>query len=208
MKGNKLNHRIVLSFVLVFLGIVVAFVPYKDNRAGQLKPAVLLEKTIQGRQFITVDDAARFLINEDSTVRFIDLRSPQEYRAFNIPGSVNIPYEDLLNRDWEGYLHQDKVRNILYSNGDLKAGLAWTLTARMGYGNNYIMKGGMNEWYRTVMKSHFSGGRITPSQNAVFEARRKASILFTNMNSLPDSLKVKYLEAKRLEEAKLTGGCE
>ena len=208
MNSHKLNPRIVLSFSFVFLGLVVASLPQKDNHAGQLTPALLLQKIEEGSQFISVDDAARYITREDSTIRFIDLRSPEEYRAFNIPGSVNIPYDDLMNRDWEGYLHQDKVRNIFYSNGDLKSGLAWALTARMGYRNNYVMKGGMNEWYRTVMNSHFSGGRITAAQNALFEARRKASTLFTRMNSLPDSMKVKYLEAKRLEEAKLTGGCE
>ena len=208
MKGEPLNLRIVFSIVLVCLGLIVSLVPYKDNKAGQVKPSALLQKITGGTQFVTIDQAARYIINEDTSVRFIDLRNQEEYRAFNIPGAINIPYHDLLNRDWEGYLNQHEVKNIFYSNGDELSGLAWVLTTRIGYSNNYILKGGMNGWYETVMQSQFKGGRITPSENAKFETRRNASLLFTKMNSLPDSLKIKFLDAKRLQEAKLTGGCE
>jgi hypothetical protein len=71
-----------------------------------------------------------------------------------------------------------------------------------------IMKGGMNEWYRVVMESTFSGGRISAAENAIFEARYRARDFFTRMNSLPDSMKTAFLQVKRMKEAELIGGCE
>jgi len=114
----------------------------------------------------------------------------------------------LLHRNFFGYLDQREVKNIFYSNGSILASQAWALCAGMGYKNNFVMQGGMNEWYKTVMKSSFSGDRITARENALFEIRFKARKLFTEINSLPDSLKIKFVEAKRKKEKQLDGGCE
>ena len=70
------------------------------------------------------------------------------------------------------------------------------------------MKGGLNDWYKTVMLSNFEGEKITPRENVLFENRFKARKTFTAINSLPDSLKIKYLAARRLKESQLDGGCE
>ena len=200
--------RVKFSVLLVSLGLILAFLPEKNNHAHQLKPEELLDKALDETGYVTVDQAARFMISEDTTVQFIDLRTPDEYREFTIPGSINIPYNDLFNKDWQGYLNQNKVKNIFYAHGDVMANLAWTLTTSMGYEHNYVMKGGLNEWFNTVMYSQFKGGRITPKENALFETRYNARKLFTQINSLPDSLKLRFIEAKRIAETKLDGGCE
>jgi hypothetical protein len=70
------------------------------------------------------------------------------------------------------------------------------------------MEGGMNQWYRVIMESEFTCGRITAAENAVYEVRHNARKFFTQMNSLPDSLKTAFLEVKMKEEAELVGGCE
>ncbi len=202
-----MNSRVKISILLIGLGLISAFIPYKHNKPNQLNPSGLLEKSMDEKCFISVDKVARFVIDEDSMVQIIDLRSPEEYKNFNIPGSINIPYKDLLNKDYEGYLDQKKLKNIFYSNGDILSAQAWTLCIGMGYQNNYIMQGGLNEWYKTVMNSSFSGERITARENALFETRFKARKVFTEMNSLPDSLKLKFFETKRKNEKKLDGGC-
>jgi len=203
-----MNPRVKISVLLVSLGVITAFVPFKQNKANQLNPNELLEISMDEQFNVSVDKVARYVVDEDSTVLIIDLRTPEEYKAFNIPGSINIPYKDLLHRDFSGYIDQDEVKNIFYSNGDIIANQAWTLCSGMGYKNNYMIHGGMNAWYKTVMNSKFSGERITPRENALFEIRFKARKLFTEINSLPDSLKVKFVEAKRKKERELDGGCE
>ena len=202
-----MNKRVKFSIFIIGLGLITAFIPFRHNKPNQLKPSELLEKSIDTQYVISVDKVARFIIDEDSTVLIIDLRTPEEYKKFNIPRSINIPYKDLLNKDFEGYLDQTKVKNIFYSNGDIIANQAWTLCTGMGYRNNYIMSGGLNEWYKTIMNTNFSGDRISVSENARFEARFKARKIFTEMNSLPDSLKIKFFETKRKGEKKLDGGC-
>jgi 3-mercaptopyruvate sulfurtransferase SseA len=202
-----MNARILFSVFMVGLGLIAAIVPYKHNKPGQLKPSGLLEKSIDDQYFMTVDKVAKSISNEDSTIQIIDLRKPEEFKEANIPGSINIPYKDLLNSDNEAYLDQKKLKNIFYSNGDILSSQAWILCTGMGYQNLYIMQGGMNEWYKTVMNTSFSGERISARENALFEARFKARKLFNEMNSMPDSLKMKFIETKRKNKKKLDGGC-
>jgi hypothetical protein len=70
------------------------------------------------------------------------------------------------------------------------------------------MKGGLNEWYNSVMNSSFTGEKISARENAMFETRTRAKNLFIEINSLPDSLKLKFIESKRIAAKKLDGGCE
>jgi rhodanese-related sulfurtransferase len=202
-----MSARLTISIVLAGIGLILAFLPFNAAKTFKLKPTELVEISANDDMYFTVDEVARFVNNEDSTIQLIDLRSKSEFMESNIPGSINIPYYDLLNPNWEGYLNQDKVRNVYYSNGDETANMAWTIISGLGYTNSFVMKGGMNEWYKTVMLSEFEGERITPRENALFENRFKARKTFKQINSLPDSLKTQYLEAKRLEESQLDGGC-
>ena len=203
-----MNSRFKISILLAGVGVLLAFLPFNAARSFQLKPSELLEAAQNGNNLFSVDEVARFVNNEDTTVQLIDVRTNSEFMESTIPGSINIPFDDLLNPDWEGYLNQNQVRNIFYSNDDELSTMAWTITTGLGYTNNFVMEGGLNEWYKTVMLSKFEGNKITPRENALFENRYKARRMFTEMNSLPDSLKRRYLEAKRLEESQLDGGCE
>ena len=203
-----MNPRVKISVLLISLGVITAFMPLKQNKANQLNPNSLLEVSMHKQFNLSVDEVARYIVRGETDFMLIDLRTPEEYKAFNIPGSINIPYKDLLHKDFGGYLDQDELKNIFYSNGDIVASQAWTLCAGMGYENNYLMQGGMNEWYKTVMESKFSGERISARENALFEVRYKARKLFTEINSIPDSLKVMFVEAKRKKEKQLDGGCE
>lgn len=205
---ERMNARIKISVLLVGVGLILAFLPYNAAKSFQLKPNELLSESLNENIYFSVDEVARFINNEDSTIQVIDLRSSKEFLECNIPGSINIPLDDFLNPDWEGYLNQKEVRNIFYGNGNENANIAWTIAAGLGYDNSFVMKGGLNDWFKTVMLSEFKGERITPRENVLFENRLKARKSFTQINSLPDSLKMQFLEAKRLEESQLDGGCE
>ncbi len=203
-----MNTREKFSAALICLGLILALLPTTGSKSLIVKPQKLLAETIDNKTVFTADQVARFIVSEDSTVRLIDLRPMNEFRSFSIPGSVNIPYEEFLDKDPRSFLSAGNVKNIFYSNGDLDANYALVIARGMNFKNVYIMKGGMNEWFSTVMNSSFTGDRITARENALFETRTRAKNMFNEVNSLPDSLKMKLIESKRLEAKKLDGGCE
>ena len=203
-----MSSRVKISIILLSLGLILALLPLSSDVSFTARPDKLLSEVLDSSTFISVDQVSGFLVSEDSTVQIIDLRPAAEYRKMNIPGSLNIPYEGILDKDPWYFLNTPKAMTIFYSNGDLEANYALSVAKGLGFKNIYVMKGGLNEWYRTVMNSRFTGERISARENALFETRKKARELFTGINSLPDSLKAKYAKAVVFSERKLDGGCE
>ncbi len=200
--------RFQVSIVLVVLAGLIMLLPESRKSAGELSVPEMLEKMNRSGYFLSVDQVAKGLVLEDSTILLVDVRDADAFRRVHIPGAVNIPVSDILNPDWYGYLNDPDISPVFYSNGNTLASEAWILCTQQGYTQGLIMSGGMNEWYRVVMESSFSGSRISASENALFEVRYRAREFFTRMNSMPDSLKTAYLEVKRKQEAELVGGCE
>ena len=197
-----------LSVILLILGLILALLPLRSTRSFTVSRNNLVTEVLDNSTFLTVDQVARMIVNEDPAINLIDLRSQEEYMKFSIPGSVNVPWTELTRKDPSSFLREGDAKNIFYSNGDLNSNYAVVFASGLGYGNCYAMEGGMNEWIKTVMNTRFTGGKISARENAVFEARTRAARLFTEMNSLPDSLKVKYLNSKKFNPKKLDGGCE
>lgn len=203
-----MNTRVKYSACLLSLGLILAVLPYNGRRSLNGKPAEVLSAVSDEKTYLSADQVARFIVSNDSALRLIDVRTPEEYRAFTLPGAINVPYKDFLQKDPGSFLGKGEMKNILFSNGNTDAAYALVLAHGMGFHKVYVMKDGMNGWYASVMNSSFSGERITARENALFETRTRAKRLFTEMNSLPDSLKMKLLASKQLEAKKLDGGCE
>jgi len=203
-----MNIREKFSVLLLILGIILALLPLSASRSFVVKPHKLLSEVTSPDTYFTVDQVARFVVMDDSSIQLIDLRSAQEFKSFNIPGSVNVPYNELLDKDPSTFLGLAKMKNIFYSNGDFDSNFAVVIVQGLGYKNNYVMKGGLNEWFSTIMNSEFTGEKISARENALFETRIRAKKLFTKINSLPDSLKVRMLKSRHFDPKKLDGGCE
>jgi rhodanese-related sulfurtransferase len=203
-----MNTREKFSVGLLCLGLILALLPLSSNRSFTVKPNKLLSEVLDENTFYSVDQVARFVVSEDKTVQIIDLRTPEEFRSMNIPGSINIPYNNLFDNDPGRFLNNGNIKTIFYSNGDFDSNYAFTLAKGLNFKNIYVMKGGLNEWFNSVMNSSFTGERISARENSLYETRSRAKNLFIEINSLPDSLKMKFIESKRIAAKKLDGGCE
>jgi rhodanese-related sulfurtransferase len=203
-----MNTRVKFSVGLLGLGLILALLPISGSRSFTVGPQKLLSEVLNDNTYFTADQVARFMTDEDSSVQIIDLRTPEEFRMVNIPGSINVPYSKLLDNDPGSFLNNGKIRNIFYSNGDFDSNFALAIVRGLNLKNTYVMKGGLNEWFKTVMNSSFTGERISARENALFETRTRAKKMFNEMNSMPDSLKLKFIRSKHTAAKKLDGGCE
>ncbi|HEX2921173.1 MAG TPA: rhodanese-like domain-containing protein [Bacteroidales bacterium] len=203
-----MKTRVKYSIGLISIGIILAILPYNGQKALIKDPESLLKEVLNEDVIVTPDQVARMIVNENPDLRLIDLRPENEFRSFSLPGAVNVPYDMFIKNDPAAFLGGGNTKNILYSNGNSHASYALVIARGMKHQNVYYMKDGMNGWYSTVLESKFSGDRISARENTLFETRTKASKLFYEINSLPDSLKSRLIEAKRLEAKKLDGGCE
>ena len=146
-----MKARLILATALIPLGLIIAAVPENTTKPYKLTAEQLLEEVKSGTQFIGPDEVADLLIAKDPSLQLIDVRSAAEFEKYSLPDAINIPLVDILNPEWESYLNQDVRLNVFYSNGTNDANQAWMITRQLGYGNNYVLQGGLNYWAETIL---------------------------------------------------------
>jgi rhodanese-related sulfurtransferase len=203
-----MNFRYKFSIVLICLGLVAAIMSFRDPQRSGTSARDILNILLNEGNVYNADQVAKFVIEEDSGIQFVDIRPFEEFQKQSIPGALNIPFKDLLNPSNVSSLNNKSLKTILYEDNDRISTQAWILAMQTGYRNTYILKGGLAIWDSIVMLSAFKGDKITPHENAIFEIRYKARRLFREWNAMPDSLKAGFYAAKQKKEKELVGGCE
>lgn len=200
--------RFVLSIVLVCLGLVAAILPQKRNSSIELDAQQLLNEIQLENYVISVDEMANALINNDPEYQLIDLRSEEDYKAYSLPGSLNIPFDSLFSETWVPYIDQIARKNVFYSNGTMLASEAWMLTKQKGYKNNYILNGGLNNWYATIIEPKEPAS--TDGEDAFFqyEARLGMKQFFTGAGAVSSSSSNQAKKpVPRKKKKMVAGGC-
>ncbi len=205
------NPRIILSLAVVALGLIIAAVPQNTTLPYKLSANEMLSEVYGKVQYFSPDELADLLVNKDPLVQLIDVRDPDEFEKFSLPGAMNIPLPDLLSEQWIDYLNQDVKINIFYSNGTLKANEAWMICRQLGYENNYVLQGGLNHWVETIMNPTAPASTSPDEEWARYDFRKAASAalgggaVISNENA-PAASPVPPL-VKRPAKKKALGGC-
>jgi len=197
---------ITVIIIAFLLGGIVAILPPGNNKK-ELSPELLLQKIIDDTRFFSADEVAHLLISGDPSILLIDVRTPDEFAKFALPGAINIPLDSILNEGNEYILNQKTVNNIFYSNGTIYANQAWVLTSRLNYSNNYVLDGGLNNWIETIILPVKPDITESKEIQELYEFRKAAMKYFTGGSEIieTETPEVK-IEIKKTEK-KQGGGC-
>ena len=121
------------------------------REAGEVHPEQLLLDLTNGERFIDPDQLATRMIEKDPSVRLIDVRPPDAFKTFSLPGAYNIPLKDLLRPENQALLDCSRYTPVFFSNDDLIAAHAWQINRRQGCRSCLILQGGLNEWTRRFL---------------------------------------------------------
>jgi phage shock protein E len=88
-------------------------------------------------------DSARQEMEGDASIRAIDVRTPQEYRAGHIPGSVNVPLDRIDEIEIAAPDRHAKL--FVYCLSGARSESACAHLVRIGYTNVYNI-GGIGRW--------------------------------------------------------------
>ena len=129
-----------------------------DGRAGPSKDEQFLEKMFENlknpHDTIRVDDLRQLLEGPEQPL-VVDVRESELYGQLRIPGSVNIPMQEIPDRAQE--FPEDRQSPVVLVCGIGKFSKHWTLYLKsMGYRNVRSVKGGMSEWVRKGFPTHNS----------------------------------------------------
>ncbi len=146
------KRYLLLTFIAIALGLGILFMPAKDA-SKQVKPELLLAAIDDPSRFLSSDDITDRLVKKDPALLLIDVRSAEQFKAFSIPGSINIPVDSILTPTTMGMLYQNGMDKVFYSNSDVTSDQAWILCKRVGLQRIYVLQGGVNNWFASVVKA-------------------------------------------------------
>jgi rhodanese-related sulfurtransferase len=201
----------ILSVFLVVLAFGLVILP-KKNILMEKDPKVLLSAVADKSRYLTVDQVTHRIIENDPSLLLIDLRSADQFNAFALPGSLNIHPDSLLSATNLDLFNQPGKDKVLYANADLTSEKAWLICARFSLNRIYIMKGGMNEWFSTIVKGKPVSGTPSTADLDLLSFRKAARQFFigsgeatnTEVNMAP---KVKIEVIRKAPRATSGGGC-
>jgi len=167
----------ILALILVILAAGLVLLPKYQKHEG-INPEELLSKAISPERYISTDILADRLVNQDPSFILIDVRDEAEYTNYSLPNAINIPLKKLLDEDSVPYLNQSQYNVILFSNDNFNADQAWILCNRLNYKNLKVLKGGLNEWFKTIINPVKPTENMTALDFELYSTRKAASMFF------------------------------
>ncbi|MBE9488757.1 MAG: rhodanese-like domain-containing protein, partial [Bacteroidetes bacterium] len=199
-------------FIVLAGGLVL--LPKFEKHEG-IRPEKLLGNAISSERYISTDELAHKIINQDPSFLLIDVRDKESFSKYSLPNSINIPLEKLFEEDTEGYLNQDEFDVILFSNDNFYSDQAWLLCNRLEYKNMRVLEGGVNTWYTTVINPVKPTENQPSSDFELYTFRKAASMYFgvvypDQVKSEPIKKKAapkKVITVKKKKKLPVEGGC-
>jgi rhodanese-related sulfurtransferase len=205
----------ILAGILVLLAGGLVLLPKHQKHEG-IKPELLLAKSISQERYISTDDLANKLVNQDPSYLLVDVRDSISYLKSTLADAFNIPLKDLLKEDYEGYLNQDSYNVVLFSNDNFYADQAWIICTRLGYKNLHVLKGGINEWFKTIINPPKPIENMPAEAFELYTFRKAASIYFGvgypeqfkgKITKIKKEVPKKVITVKKKKKAPAEGGC-
>lgn len=185
-----LSFRYVLmALILLILAGGLVMLPKVEKQEG-IHAEQLLNKAISTERYVSTDELSDKIISQDPSFILVDVRDPQSFNEYSLPNAVNIPLRNLLDEEYEAYINQTQYDVIFYSNDNFYADQAWVLGNRLGYQNLRVLKGGINEWYNSIINPTVPNEQLAAEDFELYSTRKAASMFFGVM----------YPEQNRVEE--------
>lgn len=168
---------VILSIVFVILAGGLLLLPKHEKQVG-ISPENLLANAFSPERYITTDELADRIINQDPSLLLVDVRDETSFKKYTLPNAVNIPLTKVLEADSEPYLNQDEYDVVLFSNDNFHSDQAWIICSRLKYTNLHVLKGGINLWYNTIINPKEPVENMASNEFEKYNFRKAASMYF------------------------------
>lgn len=198
----------VLAALLILLGVGLVILPER-NHPEEASPRELLNELRNPSRFITTDEVARMIIEQEPTLLLVDVREIYDFLDYSLPGAHNIQLQEILLNDWIDSLAFSNSKIVLFSNSDILADQAWMLLKRENHENIHVMKGGLNRWFETIINPQPPAETAGNEEIDLYQFRKGASIYFTG-GAIPVEQETgaePVIVRKRNKGSAVEGGC-
>lgn len=203
----------ILAAILFLLAAGLLLLPKYEKHEG-ISPEELLSNSISPERYITTDVLADRIINQDPSYLLIDIRPEEEFKEYTLPNAINIPLNKIMDEESIPYLNQTQYDVVLFSNDHFYADQAWIMCNRLGYKNMHVLKGGLNNWFHTIINPAKPGEDMPATAFELYSTRKAASMFFGV--AYPEEVKQivvkkvipkKVITIKKKKKMPVEGGC-
>ena len=203
-----------LALILIILAGGLIVLPKQQKHEG-IAPELFVKNMLSTERYINTDVLADRMVNQDPVLLLIDIRTREEFEKYSLPNAVNIPLSQIFNEELNPYLDQDVYDVVLFSNDNFTADEAWLIGNRMGYQRLYVLDGGLNAWFETIIEPELPKETMSREAFELYAFRKAAGKYFgvandtveikTEVKKVPTPKKVvtKPKKKKKMPE----GGC-
>lgn len=193
------TRYMILAAILFLLALGLVLIPKHAEHEG-IRPELFVKNILSGERFISTDELAERIISQDPSLILIDTRNEEAFKEFSLSNAINIPLEKVFDENLNAYLDQEVYDIVLFSNDNFLADEVWMMGNRMGYQRLYVLQGGLNEWFNTIVHPKYP--KQTMSQDAfdLYSFRMAAGRYFGVAN---DTLEVKQEVVRKVKPKKV-----
>jgi rhodanese-related sulfurtransferase len=203
-----------LALILIILAGGLIVLPKQQKHEG-IAPDLFVKNMLSTERYINTDVLADRMVNQDPVLLLIDTRTTEAFEKYSLPNAVNIPLSQIFNEELNPYLDQDVYDVVLFSNDNFTADEAWLIGNRMGYQRLYVLDGGLNAWFETIIEPELPKETMSREAFELYAFRKAAGKYFgvandtveieTEVKKIPAPKKVvtKPKKKKKMPE----GGC-
>ena len=192
-------HSMAIVGAIVVAGLV-SFMPNRTDYVFAKAEKLDMEMANKKALRISSEELAFRILDNDKSITIIDLRSPEVYAKSGLPGSINIPYEDLLNRGWMDILDNHEKRKLFVADDEATELKACCITHKNGYQNLYVLTGGYNTFDTKILNPSSEMMASYPKTDLAFIQRASIEIKDLILNAKKPIIKPKEIK-------KVKGGC-
>ena len=198
-----LRNRYALAAAALFVAIgVVAFLPGKQDIINMRIAEARRQQTCVFKE-IPADKLANEIVSNYYTLNIIDVRSPEEFEEFHLPLAINIPFDQMMDRQYEPLLRQRLKTNVFYADSDTLVRMACLKARFIGKSENIILRESAVEFREMFYNLEHPPDDVSKQEHETYHFRSTAAI---RMDNLVNALKNIGAPVKR-EVVSIRGGC-
>jgi rhodanese-related sulfurtransferase len=201
----------ILAILMVVMALGLLILPKKERRS-ETEPGVLLAAIAETSRYLSVDQVTRRIIENDPSLLLIDLRSAEQFKTFALPGAIHLQSDSLFTNAGIELLNQPGKDKVLLSNSDLLPEKIWLICSRNSIKRVFILKGGMNEWFNTIIRPNSPVETPSSSDLNLISFRSAARQYFLGADEISNApvvpiKKEKTILIRKAPAASTGGGC-
>lgn len=199
------KFRIPYSTAAIAILAVYAVLAFLPGRIDIIYMKIAEAKRQQTCVFkeIPADKLAEEIVSNYYMLNIIDVRSSEEFKKFHLPLAINIPFEDLLERQYEPLFRQNVKKNVFYADNDTLVKMACLKAKFIGKSENMIMRETASQFREMFFEPKTPSVDASKNEFRVYNFRINMA---RQMKDLVEALKNIGAPVKR-EVVQIKGGC-